>query len=150
MNMQFVVDTNVIIAAAVARGHTLDILYTAGLVLVTPDYTETELSEHLEEIMAKSGLEKAELERLFEAIFRRMRTLKAAEYSAFRGEAEKISPDKDDWPFFAVALKERCAIWSNDRQLKKQAAVKIVGTGELEKSLRTRRLGISEGEVLEF
>ena len=144
MTMRLVVDTNVIIAAAIARGKTLDVLYKARLDLMTPEFAETELSEHLEEIVEKSGLDKTELQRLFEAIFMRTMKVKAREYAAFRSKAEEISPDKQDWPFFAVALKENCTIWSNDKRLKKQSAVRIIGTGELVKLLA------AVGELPEF
>lgn len=46
-------------------------------------------------------------------------------------EASKISPDSDDVVYFALALKFDCSIWSNDKRLKEQPAVKILTTEEL-------------------
>jgi len=46
-------------------------------------------------------------------------------------EAEKISPDPDDVPYLALALKLGCAIWSNDKELKKQSVVKVYNTQEI-------------------
>jgi len=48
-------------------------------------------------------------------------------------EAEKISPDKDDVIYFALALKLNCAIWSNDKNLKEQNRIKIYSTSDLGK-----------------
>ncbi|MFH1106870.1 MAG: PIN domain-containing protein [Candidatus Micrarchaeota archaeon] len=134
-----VVDTNVIIAAAIARGKTLDIIYEAGLSLAMPQAVVDELAEHLEEIGKKSGLDENELNRLFGGLFARMRRIKEKEYKAFKSLAREISPDKDDWPFFALALKEGCAIWSNDKRLKRQSTLRIIDTGGLIRILMKKR-----------
>ena len=47
------------------------------------------------------------------------------------GEAKEISPDPDDVPYLALALKLGCAIWSNDKELKKQSVVKVYNTQEI-------------------
>ena len=46
-------------------------------------------------------------------------------------EAKRLSPDDKDVMYFALALKLRCAIWSNDKELKKQKEVTIYNTQEL-------------------
>ena len=57
------------------------------------------------------------------------------EYFQFMKEAEKISPDFKDIHYFALALKLKCPIWSNDKRLKEQNQVKIVSTTELLKEV---------------
>jgi len=54
------------------------------------------------------------------------------------GEALKIvgEIDKDDAPYFALALKIGAGIWSYDRKLSNQRKVKIFTTGELLKIIR--------------
>ena len=37
------------------------------------------------------------------------------EFSRYLDEAEKISPDPDDIIYFALALKLKCGLWSNDK-----------------------------------
>lgn len=49
--------------------------------------------------------------------------------------AEKISPDPDDFMYFALALKLKCPIWSNDKELKKQNEIIIYSTEDLIKEL---------------
>ena len=44
-----------------------------------------------------------------------------------------ISPDEKDTAYFALALKLKCAIWSNDKKLKEQDKVTVYNTGELMK-----------------
>ena len=50
-------------------------------------------------------------------------------------EAEKITPDKKDVLYFALALKLRCGIWSNDKKLKTQNKIKIYSTEDLLKNI---------------
>src|SRR3989344_5942325 len=50
-------------------------------------------------------------------------------------EAEKISPDKKDVLYFALALKLKCGIWSNDKKLKTQNKVKVYSTEDLLKEI---------------
>lgn len=46
-------------------------------------------------------------------------------------QAEEISPDKDDTLYIALAMKLKCPIWSNDKDLKKQSEVKIYSTKDI-------------------
>lgn len=45
--------------------------------------------------------------------------------------AKQISPDPYDMEYVALALAKNCAIWSNDKELKKQNKVKVYSTTEL-------------------
>jgi predicted nucleic acid-binding protein len=53
------------------------------------------------------------------------------ELSEFVQEAENITPDPDDMVYFALALRMKCPIWSNDKKLKEQEKVKVYNTHEL-------------------
>ena len=55
-----------------------------------------------------------------------LRPVPNEETESFIPEAEKISPDKDDVDYLALALKLGCAIWSNDRELKEKQSIVIV------------------------
>ena len=55
------------------------------------------------------------------------------EYSLFLDDAKSISPDENDVMYFALALKLKCGIWSNDKKLKNQDKVPIYSTNELVK-----------------
>lgn len=41
------------------------------------------------------------------------------EIKSYKNKALKILPDPDDAHCIALALKRKCAIWSNDKNLKK-------------------------------
>lgn len=45
--------------------------------------------------------------------------------------AKEISPDKNDIAYFALALKLKCPIWTNDKKLKDQDEIKVYSTSEL-------------------
>jgi predicted nucleic acid-binding protein len=57
------------------------------------------------------------------------------EFEEYLEMAEKISPDPDDFMYFALALKLKCPIWSNDKELKKQNKVIIYSTEDLTREL---------------
>lgn len=60
-----------------------------------------------------------------------IKTIPAKESKQFFKKAENISPDPNDFQYFALALKLDCPIWSNDKRLKEQKFVKIYSTEEL-------------------
>ena len=134
--MLVVVDTNIIVSAAIARSYSLDLIFDDHLQLLTPEFVEIEVVEHFEEVLSKSGLSENEFRRLLNNIFERIRVVGEQHYANFKDEALRISPDADDAPFFALALKENCAIWSNDKELKKQMRVKVISTPELVESMK--------------
>ena len=41
-------------------------------------------------------------------------------------EAEIVSPDPKDVPYFALAIKFRCPIWSNEKRLRNQSRVAVL------------------------
>ena len=54
------------------------------------------------------------------------------ELKGFRKEALQLSPDPDDAPYVALALKIGCGIWSNDRELKiKIKVIKVYSSKEI-------------------
>jgi predicted nucleic acid-binding protein len=55
------------------------------------------------------------------------------EYRDMLDRAMELSPDPEDADFFALALKLKCPLWSEDRLLKSQTAVEIYSTSELAK-----------------
>ncbi len=58
------------------------------------------------------------------------------ETQAYFEKAKRLSPDKNDIEYFALALKLHCPIWTNDKQLKKQSTVKIYNTQEILKIVK--------------
>ena len=92
----------------------------------------TEFNKHSEEILEKTEKTKEELNSLFDVLKKKITLIPLEELLPFVDEAEKISPDPDDVAYIALALKLKCAIWSQDRKLKeKQSKVQVYSTGDL-------------------
>lgn len=78
--------------------------------------SESEIKEILDGIIAFSGIKIIPLDELI----------------LYRDEAKRISPDPKDVHYVALALKRKCAIWSNDKGLKeKQNVVAVYNSEEI-------------------
>ncbi len=130
--MELVIDTNVVFSAIVKNSVSRHLLLHPDLILYSPEGLISELEEHREEIMRKSGLEEKRYDELM-AIFLSKIKLVPKEYIApFLKEALGFSPDKDDSPFLALCLARGIPLWSNDKPLKeKQSVIKVFSTSEL-------------------
>ncbi|MFH1200258.1 MAG: PIN domain-containing protein, partial [Candidatus Micrarchaeota archaeon] len=112
-------DTNVIVAAILRAGLTRSLIFSGELQLASPDYAYAEITNHEEEYLEKSGLQRPAFERAVEIVLSRITSTPEEEYEGQAMAARTISPDASDWPFFALALTKRCPLWSNDRLLKR-------------------------------
>ena len=79
--------------------------------------TETEIKQILDEIILRTNI----------------KILPFAEFEEYAEKAKQISPDPNDIHYFALALKLKCFIWSNDKKLKEQNVIKIYSTEEIMK-----------------
>ncbi len=129
--MRLVVDSNVVFAALIAQNYSLDLLFNDEFQFIAPEFIRIEIEEHKDEIQKKAGLTGDELQTLLDAVFRYVKLIPKEGYERFKTKAKAISPDKDDWPFFALAIRESCPILSNDKMLKQQSAVVVYSVHEL-------------------
>lgn len=129
--MDLVVDANVIFAALIKESKTYEILFDERLHLFTTEFFFVELEKHEREIQKKSGKNEAEFYHLLNIIRRKITLIPLEELLPYLDEAEKICPDPDDVVYFALALKLKCGVWSQDKQLKKQNIVQVYSTEEL-------------------
>ena len=131
--MELVVDANVIFSALIKASHTRHLLLTRNVALYAPEFVLSEVNNHLDELSEKTNLSKIALSKLL------LELISAAEIKIIAGnefknelrEAKKITPDPDDVQYFALAMKLKCSIWSNDKKLRQQNAVRIYSTEEL-------------------
>jgi len=107
------------------------IFFAFDLKYVSPDFVFEEFMKYESECMEKSGLSKEEFEKRKEKIFGRISFVSYGTYGNFLKEAIDFSPDEDDAPYFALALKLESPLWSNDSILKKQERVTVLNTREL-------------------
>lgn len=90
-----------------------------------------EFKKHEEEILQRTKRTQDELREILNILQTIITFIPKEECISFFAKAKKISPDKDDAPYFAVALKMNMPLWSNDKQLKEQKEVQVYTTKEL-------------------
>ncbi len=98
---------------------------------VAPEFITSELDEHKEECMKKSGLTKQEFKARRAYVGAKISFISVGAYKKFLKKAVKAVDDRDDAPYIALALALKKPIWSNDPDLKKQALVDVFTTKEL-------------------
>ena len=134
--MELVIDANILMSALIAtEGKNYDLIFNDRVRLFSLDKLLYELEKHKAEILDKSGLSKYEFDIFLSFISSQIEFVSYSELEKFIPEAEKISPDPNDIEYFALALKMKCAIWSNDKKLKSQDKVKIYSTNDLLKNM---------------
>jgi len=129
--MDLVADTNIVVAAIVRKGPTRYLLFNGTMRTFTPDFFFSELEEHEAEFAGKSRLPYEQYRHSVRLVLNQIEWIPHEIYSKFKVEAKAITPDPDDWPFFALALQKKCALWSNDRRLKNQQHVPVYSTKEI-------------------
>lgn len=135
--MELVIDANILFAALIKSGKTRELLLNDDLTLFAPEFLIAEFIEHIKELEDKIGVEEEKLKEALEELIANsnIKIVPAKEIGPFIPRAKKISPDPEDFVYFALALKKRCGIWSNDKRLKHRG-VKVHSTREVLKLLQ--------------
>ena len=132
--MELIIDANILMSALIAtEGKTYDLIFNDRIKLFSVDKLLKELDKHRVEILDKSGLSEYDFNVFLSLISAEIKFVPYQEFENFIPKAEKITPDMDDTEYFALALKLRCAVWSNDKKLKNQDKVKVYSTNDLVK-----------------
>jgi len=134
--MELIVDANTLFAALIKISVTSDLIVDNSLTLYSVEFIFTEFEKYKDLIKEKTKRSDEEFEKFMEIIERRIKLIPFEEFQPFMEEAEKICPDPKDVQYFALALKLKCGIWSNDKQLKTQDRVKIYSTGDVKEILK--------------
>lgn len=98
---------------------------------IAPLFLIEEFNKYESECLEKSGLAKKEFRDRKQEIISKIEFIDFVEYNEFLKEAINISPDPDDSPYFALALKTEIPLWSNDAILKKQDKIRVLSTKEI-------------------
>ena len=130
--MQFVIDANVLFAALITDSITIEFLFYDFARFFAPEFVLQEFYEHKAEILEKTKRTPEDFEQILGYLEERITIVPKDEYADMLDRAQRISPDKDDVPYLALALKLGIPIWSNDKNLReKQTAVKVFTTNDL-------------------
>jgi predicted nucleic acid-binding protein len=146
--MKIVVDTNILFSLFKKDSFTRELIKSYNLLLISPQVSLEELRKYPLELAKKSGLSEESLELAFSELNSAIKFIPLEEYSpelknALRlcgGLSEKeLAEFFNDIDFFALALKEKCAIWTKDKLFKKQRKIKVFETNELAEYLRKQK-----------
>lgn len=111
--MELVVDANILFATLIKVSATSDLIIDNSLTLVSVEFIFEEFEKYKDLIKKKTERTENEFERFMEIIQKRIKLFPYEEFESFMNEIEKLSPDPKDTEYLALALKLKCALWSN-------------------------------------
>ncbi len=129
--MKLVVDANILFSALIKDSVARRLLFEEEFELYAPEYLFEEFAAHNDEILLKSKRSEGEFWQVIAILRTRITIIPFQAFEKFMEQAQKVSPDKDDAAYFAVALAVGGSIWSNDKALKHQKAVQVLNIQEL-------------------
>ncbi|MGD9779122.1 PIN domain-containing protein [Methanomethylovorans sp.] len=130
--MEFVIDANIILSALIAtEGKTFALIFNDHFKLFAPEFLLEEVGKYKDLILRKSGLKEEDFQVFLSFVSSRIEFIPYEEFKGQLKRAAQITPDPKDTEYIALALKLKCGVWSNDKVLKEQDAVKVYSTTEL-------------------
>lgn len=130
--MNLVIDANIVVACLISPGNkTSELFFSEGLHLLAPEYLKREIEKHKEVIAKKSGLSTADFNLALSLFSSRIVFIPFSDFGKYIPQATEVCPDPNDIEYFAIALKQSCPLWSNDKRLKGQDEIKVLSTSEL-------------------
>jgi predicted nucleic acid-binding protein len=136
--MELVIDANILISFFRENPVRFIIINSnlLGLKLYIPEYALEELLKNKKDILKYSKLNESQLEEVL-STFSEYIEIKSDEFfKEFKSKAKQFSPHDKDLPYFALALKLNCLIWSNEPGFKKQSKIKVFNTQDLRNELK--------------
>lgn len=142
--MRFVVDSNILFTFFWKTSAFHRISLKQELDLAAPEFALEEINKYKSHIIKKANIDEKEFIRLRHELAIRVEFIPLEEYrSHFKNTIElaKEIPEEqrdeflDDIDFLALAMKEKCPLWTHDSLLKKQSTIIILETKDLIKLL---------------
>jgi predicted nucleic acid-binding protein len=128
--MRLIVDTNILFSYFWEYSVTRKILMSRDMELFSPEFALEEINKYRNEIIDKNNLTDEGFEQVRFDVAIAVKFVPLEEYSS-ELKRVRFCPDQNDIDFFALAIKMKLPIWSNDAKLKGQKKVKIMATEEL-------------------
>jgi len=134
--MELVIDSNILFSALIKDSTTCELMFNESLKLFAPELMIEELKFYEDLILKKSHRSNDNFIEILYSLKEIITIIPKDDFSNFMEEAKSITPDQDDFMYFALALKLKIPIWSNDKKLKQQDKVKVYSTEEIIGKLR--------------
>lgn len=108
-----------------------------GLKLFSPAHVLDELKNNIPDLVKYTKKSSSDIELIIEELKKFISIIPSLEYEKFKLKARPLAPHKSDkdLPYFALALKFNCAIWSNEPAFKEQSSIKVFNTKDLRDKL---------------
>tara|TARA_Y100000310_G_scaffold333493_1_gene411165 strand:+ start:1010 stop:1414 length:405 start_codon:yes stop_codon:yes gene_type:complete len=129
--MKVIVDANILFAALVKEGKTIEILLNPYFTIYAPEFLFEEFEKYKNEILRKTHRTQEAFTEIFEILKEIITIIPKEEYENKTKIAKEISPDPNDADYFALAFELNCVIWSNDKDLKNQNSIKVYSTQDM-------------------
>lgn len=131
--MELVVDTNILVSFFRNNPVKFIILNSRqlNLELYSPEHCWKELANIKPSLLKYSKLSQGKLKLEAEMLKNIVKPIPDELSKEFEPHAKILSPHDKDLPIFALALKLRCAIWSNEPAFKEQPEIKVFSTGDM-------------------
>ena len=129
--MDLIIDANILFAALVKDGATIELILEYDFHLFAPEFLFDEFSKYKDELLEKTKRTPEEFDQILDLLKLKINVVPKEDFETFLEQAHKISPDPDDAVYFALALKINAGIWSNDKKLNEQNRIRIYATKEL-------------------
>lgn len=139
--MNVVIDSNVLFSALIKDSKTRRIILEYEEYFLFPSYIYYEVEKHKDEILEKSGMKRADFDKLFGLLMKKVLVVPNDTTKPFREEAYEIARniDIDDTPFIACALAYSDSIlWSDDKKLQNQSKINVLNTQEFIEYLKRK------------
>jgi len=134
--MDIIIDANILFSILIKKGKNEEILFEEDLHILAPEFIFQEFDKYRNVLLDKTSRSKKEFNELLNLLKKKIETIPNEETDKFMITAKRICPDEKDVDYFALALKFRCPVWSNDKELKeKQDVVKVYSTEDVMKLL---------------
>ena len=137
--MKLIVDSNVLFTFF-WRDSVFSSIAKQPLVFFAPEMVLEEIKKYTPDLLTKTKLSWKEFVQRFEELIQIVEFALLEEYQSHFRKAKSLSKgfseeDKEEFlkdiDLFALALKLKCPIWSNDRLFKKQSAIPVFSTKEM-------------------
>lgn len=128
-----VVDANILFSALLRDGATRHLLLYTELDLHTPDHIWDEFDRNRGHLLEKTSATAAAFDLLLDSLKDRIADLPPQVLRAHLDQARNAVGEDDqlDAPYVAATLALDGALWTEDKRLREQAPVPVLGTGDI-------------------
>lgn len=129
--IHLVVDANIVLALLIRSGKTRELFFDDRIELYAPELLLQEVVRNRDMVLRKAAISERTFADFLSVLRARISVIPHEKFASRRTEAIIHSPDPKDTSYFALALHLECALWSNEKRLKRQHVLQVLSTQEV-------------------